>query len=355
MKSNRWNLFICLLSGLIIAGFIFFSSDMKELVHSFHTLSACWLFSAAVLMLLSWVFEALALHIMLRPMHPIQRFRDTFRVTMGGQYFNSVTPFASGGQPFQAFCLTRQGVPLGVAMNALLSRFIVYQTALVLSSTLLLILRLSCFRRTVSNFALIVLVGFAVSLLVMAALVALALFPGMARRFSFLVIRLMAKLRIWKDPEARMEYMDRELSQFGDCFREMLKNIPAVLTCFFFSLLQLLAFMAVAYAVYRAFGLREFDPVTVIAAQSFVMMVSNFIPIPGASGGAEGAFVLFFRQFFPVEHQVSVALILWRVITFYFTIAVGAFFVTGIRRRPDTGTKMLPEAGSSPQDRPEDD
>ena len=348
MKSNKWNLFICLLSGLIIISFIFFSTDMRELARSIHELRYRWIAAAVACMLLYWLFESLSLHIMILPMHKTQRFRDTFRVTLGGQYFNSITPFATGGQPFQAYYLTRQGLTLGVAINALLSRFIIYQSALVLSSILLLSLRLAYFQETVSDFTLLVLIGFAVSLLVMAALIALALFPRVTRRFSFAVIRLLAKMHIWKDPEEKMAYMDEELLKFRDCFREMLKNIPAVSVCFLCSILELLCFMAVPYAIYKAFSLEAFDPITIIAAQSFVMMVSNFIPIPGASVGAEGAFYLFFRQFFPDEHELGLALILWRVITFYFTIAVSAFFATGVKRRKPEDPQ-LEDAGTSQQ------
>jgi uncharacterized protein (TIRG00374 family) len=336
VKNKKLNIFICVSCGLIVLGFVFFSSDAGALARQFHRLRLWWVAAAVGCMIVYWLLEAGILHRMLRPAYPGQRFLNSFRVAMGGQYFNAITPFASGGQPFQAYYLTRQGVPLGVAMNALLSKFIVYQAALVVVSAVLLILRLDYFRLSVSNFSLVVLVGFAINLLVMAALVAVALFPAFTDKLSRGIIRLLAKIRLVKDPQARIDYMDRELRQFRECFRKMTGQIPTILLALALSVAQLLVYMVIPYLLYRAFGLTAVDPLTIVAAQAFVMMVSAFIPIPGAGVGAEGFFYFFFQRFFTGDGQLGVALILWRVITFYLTLVAGAVFTlrAGERKPP---------------------
>ena len=54
------------------------------------------------------------------------------------------------------------------------------------------------------------------------------------------------------------------------------------------------------------------------------MMVSAFVPLPGASGGAEGSFLMFFRTFF--QDTITPAILLWRLITYYLNILLGAIF-----------------------------
>ena len=61
-----------------------------------------------------------------------------------------------------------------------------------------------------------------------------------------------------------------------------------------------------------------------VAAQVFVAMVSAFVPLPGASGGAEGSFVIFFGKFF--GQDIVPAMFLWRLLTYYVNIALGGFF-----------------------------
>lgn len=346
MKSNKLNIFVCLTCGLIIVGFVFFSSGVDSLVNNFNSLNFWWIAAAVGCMLLYWLLESVILHIMIKPMHKEQKFLNSFRVSMGGQYFNSITPFSSGGQPFQAYYLKKQGVQLGVAINSLLSKFIIYQVALVIISAILLILRLGYFQQKVSNFSFIVLIGFLINLIVMLCLIGFAVFKNTTRKISRGIIRLLAKIRIFKDPDEKIKYMDEELEKFSACFKEMVKDLPTMIYSFLLSIVQLIVYMAVPYMIYKAFGLNEIDFLTIIAAQSFVMMVSSFIPIPGAGVGAEGFFYFFFQQFFVKEGQLGLALILWRLITFYFTIVVGAFFAVKANKKIDkTG---LDEAGDGP-------
>ena len=60
---------------------------------------------------------------------------------------------------------------------------------------------------------------------------------------------------------------------------------------------------------------------TMLAAQTFVTMVSAFIPLPGSSGGAEGSFYLFFGTFF--GPTIIPAILLWRLVTYYANILFG--------------------------------
>lgn len=333
VKSRKLELFICVSCGVVIAGFVFFSSDPAVLARSFHDLKLWWILAALGCMLVYWLMESLALHLLLKKSDPARRFGDTFRVAMGGQYFNAITPFSTGGQPFQAYYLTRQGMDVGDAAGGLLGRFLVYQAALVALSTALLVARMGYFREKVQNFALVVLIGYLVNFAVLAALVAVGLFRGAADKGCRAVIRLGGKLRIVKDPQRALEQAGASLDRFHSNFRHMLRHAGRLWIGFFLSVVQLFAFLAVPWCIYRAFGLSGADPLTVFGAQGFVMMIASFVPVPGAGVGAEGSFYFFFKHLFPGQGQIGVALILWRLITFYLTVIVGAPFALRAGRK----------------------
>jgi uncharacterized protein (TIRG00374 family) len=80
-----------------------------------------------------------------------------------------------------------------------------------------------------------------------------------------------------------------------------------------------------------------------MAAQAFVTMVAAFVPLPGASGGAEGSFFLFYSMFF-TQGTIFPAIILWRIITFYFNILFGCIF-TYIR--PGKGAAVMESADTN--------
>ncbi|MBA5735222.1 flippase-like domain-containing protein, partial [Escherichia coli] len=59
--------------------------------------------------------------------------------TMIGQFFNTITPMATGGQPAQLVMLTKQGMDAGRGSSVLLVKFIIYQAMVVLNFLVILI------------------------------------------------------------------------------------------------------------------------------------------------------------------------------------------------------------------------
>ena len=57
----------------------------------------------------------------------------------------------------------------------------------------------------------------------------------------------------------------------------------------------------------------------VFVSSSFILLIGNFVPIPGGSVGIEGAYLLFFEKFLP-SAALNASLIIWRGITYYFGI-----------------------------------
>ena len=55
-------------------------------------------------------------------------------------------------------------------------------------------------------------------------------------------------------------------------------------------------------------------------------MIMAFIPTPGAGGAAEGGFYVIFKTFF-VQSEIKMAILFWRIYTFYLPILVGAIFL----------------------------
>ena len=74
--------------------------------------------------------------------------------------------------------------------------------------------------------------------------------------------------------------------------------------------------------------------VTVIAMSSFVTMANTFIPIPGASGGTEWAFVAIFTQIIQPTLAKSV-MIFWRFSTYHFVMMVGGLVFVFAKRKYD--------------------
>ena len=90
--------------------------------------------------------------------------------------------------------------------------------------------------------------------------------------------------------------------------------------------IQMFAYFAVTFFIYKAFGLTGYNLFEIIALQSFLYLTVSFVPLPGASVASEGGFYLFFANVFPPELKF-VTMILWRFFTYYANIIFGALFV----------------------------
>ena len=47
-------------------------------------------------------------------------------------FFNAITPFSSGGQPFELYCLKKEKIKMADATTIVIEQFVVYQIALVI-------------------------------------------------------------------------------------------------------------------------------------------------------------------------------------------------------------------------------
>ncbi len=70
----------------------------------------------------------------------------------------------------------------------------------------------------------------------------------------------------------------------------------------------------------------------IMSYQAYVLMISSYIPLPGAMGGAELGYYGFFKDIF-TEHYVNTSMMLWRIMTFYLPILVGLGFTLTMKSK----------------------
>ena len=99
MKNYKFNLILGITSVVIFVLFIILSHGWMDLIHQMNNLQIQWILVAVMCMLLYWIFEAKILQSIVLLTKKDYKLKDAFKVTMIGQYFNSITPFSSGGRP----------------------------------------------------------------------------------------------------------------------------------------------------------------------------------------------------------------------------------------------------------------
>ena len=286
-----------------------------------------WILAALGLMVVYWVFESLGLHLAVSRFVPTQNPGDTFCATMIGQFFNCITPFSSGGQPMQAWYLVKKGVSLSFASCSLLIKFIVYQFVLSIYSALTLLLCFKSLAGRLSCIGWLSFVGFGVNLLVITGLLCLGFLRRPTEKVLYGSVSLLKKVKLISEQAASKakERIQKELMEFYEGFAQIRQDIGGILAMSALTAVQLTAFFLIPLCIFYAFGLGKADVLLMICAGAFVLNFTSFIPLPGAAAGAEIGFHTIFSIFFPT-HILSVAILFWRLLTFYLPICVGGCF-----------------------------
>lgn len=344
-KKRSYKIFQGVMFALTVGLLVYFcvwNNNLAVLLASFHGLNLAWLLAAAGCTVLGWMLDAMVIRELAGHAKPSgYPYRSALRVTMVGQYFNSVTPYAVGGQPAQFVAFLRQGIPSGIAISALVQKFLVYQTAITTFSLVVIIARSRFFLSSVQGFMALAVIGFLYQSASVFLLLLFTYSPKFTTKLISGVVWVLTKVHLVKKPEETREKVKSQLRFYLDNNRAMKSNRRLTAKIYGYTFLQLLATFLVPFLVYKAFrspGAPVFD---MIAAQCFVTMISGYTPLPGAAGAAEGSFLVIFRLFFN-EKILTQAMLLWRFITYYASIFVGAFFVLHGSRRGEERKEDLP-------------
>lgn len=285
-----------------------------------------WVVGGVFCIVFFWLCEGITLHLPLKKLYPDQRFGESFKVSMIGQLFNNLTPFCSGGQPMQAYELSKTGKRVSDSFSMLAIKFIIYQMALVLFTFVVVIFQFDFFMSLMNNFLWVALLSFGVNIFAIIIVILAGINKKIISSIANPIIKFLGKIKIVKDTQSTIEKFDNSLSNFNNQFKFMKAQKALVVKMFLISIVQCLSYYMITYMVYRAFGNSGLAVWQIIPAQAFLLLVMTFIPTPGAGIGAEGGFLLIFNSIFK-EGTINMSILFWRLYTFYAPIIVGAIFL----------------------------
>lgn len=297
-----------------------------------------WVFGGLGCLFIYWICESLTLHIPLKRMYPTQNITNSIKVSMIGQLFNNITPFASGGQPIQAYELTKTGKRVSDSLSAMAIKFIITQTALVISTLVVVFFEFNFFIDLVQDYVWIVILGFFVNIIAIIIVILAGLKKKLITSITTPIINFFGKIRIFKNPDKTIENLDKSIENFGSQFKVIKSEKKMVLKMFAIAVIQSFAYYLITYMVYRAFGNDKITLWQIIPVQAFLLLIMTFIPTPGSGLGAEGGFYLLFNSIF-TEGTINMSILFWRIYTFYLPILVGLFFLIPTKKKSNADDK----------------
>lgn len=239
-------------------------------------------------------------------------------------FFNLITPFGFGGQPFVVYFLQHEGVPPGKGSSIVLVKLIVTSVYVFGGA----IAGFVFFHTHIENSEILNIFFFvsaAIQVLFVAVLVVGLLRPRIVIRLltslgtvaqRFGLVKSQGRFRRRLVHEA---YVAR--SSFQHYFRRHL--LPFVAASLFIGITYAVEVMTL-WVIFLGLGVR-LPFTTGIALGSLFLFLLSFLPTPGAAGLGEGAFVVLFSSVVPY-YLLGVAVLLWRFFYNYLTSILGAIF-----------------------------
>ena len=321
-----------LVIALVTVLVLYFSlrHHFNEIIDTLINVNKIWIILAFLIMILCWLLKTIPIHLFCKEYKKNFKYKDSLILVLRTQFANAVTPFATGGQPYQVYFLKTKGIGIATSTGIILQNFIVYQLALVFLGIVALISNL-IFKFLPNNGLLIKLtaLGFIINLLV----ICFSFLLAFARRFSKWLIRhsisILSKLHIIKNKEEQTKKWLSNISNFHDSSITLMKNWKLFIGTIFINLLYLCLLYSIPVFVLIATGkYNNFPSVnlfTTIMVSAYVMLIGSFVPIPGGTGGLEGAYKEFFGTILDGYNGTitNSTMIVWRSITYFFGLIVG--------------------------------
>lgn len=308
--------------------------NYDEIIHQIVNIDKIFLVLAFILIIIYWLLKAWVMKITVKKFKDDFSFLSAVRLVIETNFFHAVTPFASGGQPYEIYSLKRSKLKMADATNVSIQNFIVYQIALVVLGTLAVICNYFMHIFPSNSFLkYLVTLGFIINLVVIIVLFIISFTKKMNQKIVRFVIFLLNKIKLVKNKEKTIEKFEKYISEFHDGAKILVQDKKNFMFMIFCNFLALFSYYLIPLVLLYGTGdLTSMNAFESIVASAYVMMVGSFVPIPGGTGGLEYAFVVFYSTFItgPVLNAV---MLLWRFITYYFGMIVGAIALNFKRRK----------------------
>lgn len=335
MKKYKINIVILIIISFIVMYFAL-KDDFNTTIKYLATVNLLWIGVGILAFVLYLIFQSLSLHIFMKGIDKNYKLKDTILLILSAQFFNAITPFSSGGQPFQMYLMKKQGIKLTDSGNVLLQNFIGQQLSIIIMGTFSIVIN-KVFNIIPQDNMLrkIVVIGYVVNIVVLLILFMLSYAKKTNTELFNKILNFIFKFKFIRNKNDLKEKLLNKIDEFYEGSAYFKKNISKLLRATLYNVIGLVFYYIIPLFVFFSIG--EVSSITIlesIVCSGYTYLIGSFVPIPGGTGGLEYGFIQFF-QGFTVGATLSACMILWRFITYYFGMIIGAISLLFYKRREE--------------------
>lgn len=322
-----------IISSLVFILILIFTTDNRTW-KAITSINAKYIIYVILLNILSWIWAAIRYQILINGIEGIElSLIESLQIHLSYYFASSITPSSAGGEPLEIYLLSKKNIKVGQATAVSLFRYVINTLTFAIASPIILYFYSYLFPQNIIKN----LVRY--SALLFLAIVGAFIFAlykpkPIIRTLSYILIRLRRIPFLKKiHPFRILRTVNKTVKDFHNTLWLFLKEKKLTILGFFiFNLLSWLTYFLIAPVLMSAFNLK-IDYVSVILVQIPIFFLMFYVPTPGGSGAIELLISLGFAPFVP-RYILGVFIILWRTLTHYLSLILGAIiliYILGIK------------------------
>lgn len=322
MKKIRSNVIVLIIVSTLVLFFVL-KDDFDEIIDALLNSNKIYILACVLTVLLGDLFKSLSISSIIKKSKREYMFKDGFLLTQETNFFNGITPFSSGGQPFQLYLLKKKDkINYVTGVNILFKDFYTYQISLVMLSTICIIvnklLNIVTFSGIITKF---VWLGYTINLLIAIFLIYLPYSKSYAKKIVKFAITSLNKIKIVKNKEDTISDINGYISDFKSQIKNTLEDKKLIIKCVLFNVLKFVMSGITTYLCFKSVG-SSAPILECIIIIVIIITMASFVPIPGASGGMEYGFIALFA-YYTTDIKLSAIMLIWRFLTYYMLVFCG--------------------------------
>ena len=171
-------------------------------------------------------------------------------------------------------------------------------------------------------------------MLVLAIIIYLAKAKNINTKMFNKIFDFIFSLKFIKNREQLKEKANKKIDEFYESSNYFKSDKYILLKSYSLNLISLVILYIIPMFIFYSIKIYDVSIIESIVCASYTYFVGSFVPIPGGTGGLEYGFIEFFRVF-SSSALISTSMILWRFITYYLSMILGAISLIFVKKKVD--------------------
>ena len=336
MNKKIWINLITIIVVISLVLIVSLNYDFDSIMYHIVNMNIVWFIVAIIVMMLSRLIIGICSYMVVKLNEENINIWKMIQINYIIPFFHGITPFSGGGQPMEIYYLHSEGISKTKSTNIVLQNFILFQSALIILSIIAVLYNFFFDLFPSDSFMRgLVTLGFIINFLVLLFSYMLSFSKKINKFILNKGLSFLSKIKIIKNVDTTREKLNNYINKFYTSASLLKTQKRKVLIVLLLNVVSLIVQYSVPYIVAVGMGVNSLSFLSIIVSTTYVMMIGSFVPIPGGTGGIEYGFVYFIGYIINNTGLVTAIMLIWRLISYYFSMVIGAVTLIFYRKKEE--------------------